>query len=152
MIKKSIVSSALIAAGLLLAALITVPARGAEKVAEKYKVIVHRSNPATTLPRELVARYFLKKTTEWPSGKAITVVDQTKDSAVRATFAQEVLKKTLAEVSAYWQQQVFSGAAVPPVEKKGDAAVVALVETTETAIGYVQADAIVGAAKVVEIE
>lgn len=148
MIKKPIVASSLIAAGLLLAALITVPARAAEK----YQVIVHKSNPATTLPRELVARYFLKKTTEWPSGKAVTAVDQTKDSAVRAAFAREVLNKTLAEVSAYWQQQVFSGAGVPPVEKKGDAAVVALVETTETAIGYVQADADIGDAKLVEIE
>lgn len=148
---KSIVSWLRIPAALLLVVSIVALVAPAQ-AAEKYKLIVHPSNPTTSVSRELVARYFLKKTTAWPSGKVIAVADQTKDSPVREAFSREVLKKTLAEVTAYWQQQVFSGSAVPPVEKKGNAAVVAFVEANEAAIGYVAADASVGAAKVIEIE
>jgi ABC-type phosphate transport system substrate-binding protein len=119
--------------------------------ADGYQVIVHSSNPATSLAREQVARYFLKKATAWPAGKSVTAVDMDKDSATRAAFSQDVLHKSVAEVTSYWQQQIFSGRAVPPVVKKSDAEVVAFVEGSEGAIGYVSAGADTGAAKVVRV-
>jgi ABC-type phosphate transport system substrate-binding protein len=144
-------ASSLILAGLLFGALVVAPARPA-RAAEGYKVIVHSSNPATSLSRDQVARYFLKKAPAWPSGRTVAPVDQFKESATREAFSRDVLKKTLAEVVFYWQQQVFSGRAVPPIEKKGDAAAVAFVESNEGAIGYVAAGASVGDAKVLRVE
>jgi ABC-type phosphate transport system substrate-binding protein len=119
--------------------------------AEGYRVIVHSSNPATTLPREQVVRYLLKKATTWPSGLAVAPVDRDKDSATRAAFSRGVLHKSVAEVAAYWQQQIFSGRAVPPPEKRSDAEVVAFVTGNEGAIGYVSEGAALGDAKVIRI-
>ncbi len=116
-----------------------------------YQVIVHSSNPASSLPREQIARYFLKKATAWPSGKPVVAVDQLKESAAREAFSPDVLKKPVAAVTAYWQQQIFSGRAVPPVEKASDAAVLAFVESNEGAIGYLSANADTGTAKVVHV-
>jgi ABC-type phosphate transport system substrate-binding protein len=124
---------------------------GDARAAEGYKVIVHSSNPATSLSREQVVRYFLKKATAWPSGKVVAPVDQEKDSATRAAFSQGVLHKSVAEVIAYWQQQIFSGRGVPPTEKRSDAEVVAFVEGNEGAIGYVSASAAAGDAKTIRI-
>lgn len=82
--------------------------------AEGYKVIVHQSNPMTSVPREQVARFFLKKVTSWPAGRSVSPVDREKDAVTRRAFSQDVLHKSVAEVTAYWQQQFFSGRAVPP--------------------------------------
>jgi hypothetical protein len=51
-----------------------------------------------------------------------------------------VLRKSVAQVLAYWQQQIYAGRAVPPPEKRIDA-VVAFVGSHEGAIGYVPDDA-----------
>jgi ABC-type phosphate transport system substrate-binding protein len=123
----------------------------AADAAEGFKLIVHSSNPATTLSREQVARYFLKKATTWPAGTAVAPVDQHKDSAARDAFSRGVLRKAVSEVIAYWQQQIFSGRGVPPPEKRGDAEIVAFVEQHEGGIGYVSEAAAVGNAKVVRI-
>lgn len=140
-----------ILAGLLFAALILAPATPG-RAAEGYKVIVHPSNPVTSLSRDQIARYFLKKTPAWPSGTTVAAVDQVKESATREAFSRDILKKTVSAVIFYWQQKVFDGLALPPVEKKGDAAVVAFVEDNEAAIGYVSAGASIGGAKVVRVE
>jgi len=124
---------------------------GGARAAGGYKVIVHPSNPDSSLSRDHLVRYFLKKSTAWPSGRAVVPVDQEKGSATRAAFSRDVLHKSVAEVTAYWQQQIFSGRAVPPPERRSDAEVVAFVEAAEGAIGYVSADAAVGDAKVVRL-
>jgi ABC-type phosphate transport system substrate-binding protein len=125
-----------LAAGLVLITSSRVPA-----AAEGYKVIVHPSNAITSLPRDQVARMFLKKTTNWPDGGPAVPVDLSDESSVRATFSKEVLKKTLSEIRSYWQQQVFSGRSVPPIEKTTDKEVIGFVEGNPKAIGYVSAGA-----------
>jgi ABC-type phosphate transport system substrate-binding protein len=120
--------------------------------ADGYKLIVHPSNPVDSLPREQVARLFLKKVTSWSGGKAVAPVDRDKDAPPRAAFSHQVLHKSVAEVTNYWQQQIFAGRAVPPAEKRTDAEVVAFVEQEEGAIGNVSADASTVRAKVVGVE
>jgi ABC-type phosphate transport system substrate-binding protein len=132
----------------LLGAAIAVPATTA---AEGYKLIVHSSNPTTSLSREQVARYFLRKVAVWPAKNGVTPVDLDKDSATRAAFSREVLRKSVAEVTSYWQQQIFSGRTLPPLVKRSAAEVVAFVESNEGAIGYVAESAAVGNAKVVQV-
>jgi ABC-type phosphate transport system substrate-binding protein len=138
-----------LALGALLTA--TLGAPEASWAAGGYKVIVHASNPATSLSREQVMRYLLKKAPVWPSGRAVEAVDLLKESATREAFSREVLQRSVDAVSAYWRQQIFSGRAVPPPEKRTDAEAVAFVEGNEGAIGYVSEGADVGDAKVVRI-
>jgi hypothetical protein len=116
-----------------------------------YKVIVHPSNPLTSLSRDQVSRLFLKKTLFWPSGARVVPVDQPDSSAVRTAFSRGVLQKSMAEVAAYWQQQIFSGKAVPPAEKSNDGQVVRFIQDNSLAVGYVSDNADVGGAKVLKI-
>ena len=58
---------------------------------------------------------------------------------------------TTAAVKSYWNQQIFSGRDVPPVEKKSDAEVLTFVRSTPGAIGYVSDAAAVDGVRVVTV-
>jgi ABC-type phosphate transport system substrate-binding protein len=118
--------------------------------AADFKLIVHPSNPATSLSRDEVSAMFLQKTTQWPGGAKVVPVDQT-EGALYADFCEAVFGKSAASMKAYWQQKIFSGRAIPPVSKSGDAAVAAFVASYPGAIGYVSAGAAAGDAKVVTL-
>jgi ABC-type phosphate transport system substrate-binding protein len=119
--------------------------------ASGYKVVVHPSNPVTSLSREELQKCFLRKSLSWPSGRAIAVVDLEKDSPTRAAFSRDVLGKSVDQVVAYWRQQIYAGRAVPPPEKASSAEVLAFVGSHEGAIGYVPEDAGTRDVKVVAV-
>ncbi len=110
-----------------------------------YRVVVHASNAASTLPRAELARLFLKKTSAWPDGRTAQPVDQGENAPARRLFSKAVLDRDVPAVRAYWQQQIFSGRGVPPPEKSSDADVLAYVRANPGAVGYVSAGAELGA-------
>lgn len=110
-----------------------------------YRVVVNSANAASSMSREDVARLFLKKLTVWPGGQAAQPVDQSKQSAARKAFSQAVLSKDVSAVESYWQQAIFSGRSVPPLEKASDAEVLAFVRANPGAVGYVSGGADLGA-------
>jgi ABC-type phosphate transport system substrate-binding protein len=126
-------------AGAALSAPAPAPAPGA------YRVVVNSANAASSMSREDVARLFLKKLTVWPGGQAAQPVDQSKQSATRKAFSQGVLTKDVSAVESYWQQAIFSGRSVPPLEKASDAEVLAFVRANPGAVGYVSGGADLGA-------
>lgn len=63
------------------------------------------------------------------------------EAAVRERFARKVLDKSPMAVKAYWNQQIFAGRDVPPLEKPSDAEVVAFVRQNPGAVGYVSGGA-----------
>jgi len=128
-------------------ALAAVPARAESG----FKVVVNPSSPVSSLSRDQVARLFLKKTLFWPNGAKVILVDQSDTSPARTAFSRGVLQKTMAEVTAYWQQQIFTGKAVPPTEKSSDAQVVRFVMDNPLAIGYVADTADVNGVKVLRV-
>ena len=137
---------------LALIALVAVPATRVQAQDAAYRVIVHASNPATQISKADLARIFLKKRTTWDSGNAVVVVDQTERSATRARFSTTVLGKDVAAMKSYWQQSLFSGRGVPPVEKGNDSQVAAFVAGNEAAIGYVSdATPLPAGVKVIEV-
>jgi ABC-type phosphate transport system substrate-binding protein len=119
-----------------LALLLLVPAVPG-RAAEGFQIIVNPANPASSLPRDLVSRIFLKKVPKWDGGQAALPVDQDGGSPVRAAFSKLVHGKSAAAVASYWQQQIFAGRDIPPAEKAGDAAVIAFVRGNPGAIGYI---------------
>jgi ABC-type phosphate transport system substrate-binding protein len=122
---------------LVLAVLMAVTAAAAEPPA--FIVIVNAAN-AAALTRQEIANVFLKRVTRWPGGGgAIAVVDALPDSPVRDDFSRSVLHRGTTAVEAYWQQQIFSGRDVPPVQKESDADIVAFVRNNRGGIGYVAA-------------
>jgi hypothetical protein len=111
---------------------------GATKAAAPtYRVIVHPSNPNTTVGRKFLEEAFLKKTTSWPGGGAIRPVDLGPTSSIRSHFSSDVLHRSVAEVKSYWQQWIFTGRGVPPPELASDDDVVKYVLKYSGAVGYV---------------
>ena len=125
------------------AALLLLAPAGA-RAQEPYRVIVNAGNGATTLTKAEVARLFMKKTVAWPGGEPVVPVDRGEDAEVRRAFSKTVLGKDVASVKGYWQQLIFTGRAVPPVEKATDAEVVAFVAANAGGIGYVSSAAPLG--------
>jgi hypothetical protein len=132
-----------LAAALLLAA--ALPAR-----AEDFKVVVHPENPAVELDPAALSQLFLRRTVRWPDGTRVEPVEPASE-ALQARFAADVHGKRLAAVKAFWNQQIFSGRDVPPVEKTSDAEVVAWVRAHRGGVGYVSAGADVTGVRAVHV-
>jgi len=122
--------------GLLLAMLLP-----AATAAADYVVVVHSSNPVSSLSKTEASRLFLRSSTVWPNGEHVKPVDLAKNSSARAAFTKEILGRSMGAIDQYWTQSVFSGRAIPPPEKRSDAEVVAYVRENPGAIGYVAAGA-----------
>lgn len=129
--------------GVILAAAVV----GAPAVAQQEDdlvVVVNAYNPFITITEDDLARIFLKKRGTWMNEQDAFPVDQTEASAVRRRFSARVLKKDVDSVKRYWQQQVFSGKAVPPPALDGDAAVLEFVRAHPYGVGYVSRSANLG--------
>jgi ABC-type phosphate transport system substrate-binding protein len=117
------------------------------------KIIVHPHNPVMRIERDRLRNIYLKKVVAWPgTGDTIRPIDLSPKLAARDLFTRKVLKKTPAQLKAYWNQQIFSGKGVPPpqVDRAQDA--VAFVLANPSAIAYVPAQVDHGDAKVIEVE
>lgn len=135
--KIRLVSAALITLAAV-AALMIRPARAAmTPTGGGFVLIVNRSNPVTALPATEVSKIFLKKAELWPDGTPVAPVDLDESSPARDAFTRAVMRKSVAAVKSYWQQEIFAGREVPPPEQPTDADVVATVRGLPGAIGYV---------------
>jgi ABC-type phosphate transport system substrate-binding protein len=117
-----------------------------------YKVIVNTDSDVTSLTKKQVSRLFLKKVTTWDNNVRVAPVDLPSNADTRGDFSKEIHGKSVSAVKAYWQQRIFSGRDVPPLEKDSDASVVAYVRSNPGAIGYVSVGADVKGVKVVDVE
>jgi ABC-type phosphate transport system substrate-binding protein len=123
--------------GLLAALLVAAPQAGAQG----YQVIVHAGNPASTMPKAMVSKLFLKQQRTWPSGTPVAPVDLAREAAPRAAFSTAVHGRPVASIEEYWLQQVFAGKDEPPATQRDDAAVIAFVSANPGGVGYVSASA-----------
>jgi ABC-type phosphate transport system substrate-binding protein len=121
-----------------------------------FVVIVAASNPATSIKRQELARFFLKKTGRWSDGRGVVPVDLSAGSPVRSAFTQSVLSVEgmgkISAVQSFWLQQVYSGKSTPPPVKPADADVIAFITANPGAIGYVGAAPAAGTVKVLAIK
>lgn len=124
---------------------------GSAAATDDYKVIVHPENPVSTVDRTFLRDIYLRKATDWTGARPMRPIDLAKRFSVRDRFAQEVLRKTPAQLKTYWNQQIFSGKGVPPPEAESTAAAVAYVLANPGAIAYLPTDADPGKAKVIKV-
>jgi ABC-type phosphate transport system substrate-binding protein len=120
--------------------------------ADGFKVVVNEARGMSSLPRAQVSAMLLKKVSEWSDGTPVAPVDQAAASAVRQKFSSRVHGKEAAAVKSYWQQQIFAGRGVPPVEMASDDQVLAYVRSHPGAIGYVSDAAATDGVKVLTVE
>ena len=114
-------------------------------------VIVNADNPITSASQEQVANYFLKKETSWSNGMKVVPVYQEETSSIHAQFAKRIIGKTVSALKAYWNQNIFSGRAIPPAIKTSDQKVVSFVGSNQGAIGYVSGSAGLSGVKVLKV-
>jgi TonB family protein len=117
----------------------------------KYVIIVHPDNPTTFLSGQEVSFLFLKNTTQWNHGTDVEPVDLSAPSGVRDAFSEDIHGRPVAAIQSYWQQQIFSGRGVPPLEVKSDAEVVAYVRDHPGAVGYVSSSVSLSGVKTVSV-
>jgi ABC-type phosphate transport system substrate-binding protein len=118
---------------------------------QSYKIIVNKSNPATSVSKKEASDYFLKKKAKWPDGTAVTPIDLSSSSKVREEFSQQIHGKSTAAVRNFWQQAAFSGTASAPVEKPNDNEIIEFVKKNPGAIGYVSSSANTSDVKILTI-
>ncbi len=128
-------------------ALVGAGAFGSEPRPAGIRLIVHPSNPLTSVEQKVAADAFLKKITRWPNDVPIRPVDLHPDAAARKRFSDEVLHRSVPAVKSYWQQLVFSGRQVPPPELESEEQVVRYVLKNPGGIGYVSAGVNIEGAK-----
>ena len=135
---------------LVFVSLLAAPRRA--EVTPKFKVIANNSVDVTDLSRKEISKLFLKKVTKWDDNTDVYPVDLPAGSSIREMFSEIIHQKSIPAVKAYWQQQIFSGSALPPSEKASEQAVISYVRETRGAIGYVSADADVRGVRVLRVE
>lgn len=117
----------------------------------EWKVIVHPSNPVTSISKPRLARFLLKSATAWDNGNKVMPVDQKVTSATRDAVSRAVHGKSARVIKNWWNQQIFAGKGVPPPELASDTKVVAYVLGNPGAIGYVDSATVTGDAKVIPL-
>jgi ABC-type phosphate transport system substrate-binding protein len=120
---------------LVLAGAVPVPAFAPQD--PTFVVIVNTANPVDSISADQLSKIFLKKIRQWEGNRAIHVVEQRTSARIRSVFAEQIHRRSVSAVSAYWQQQIFSGRAVPPPERSADSEIVDYVAGSIDAIGYV---------------
>ena len=118
---------------------------------DNVKIIVNPANTISSITVSELSNIFLKKVSKFDNGDKAVPVDQVADSPVRVSFSDQYLGKSVSAVKNYWNQQLFSGAGVPPEEKQNDAAVINFVKANAGAIGYVSSGASITEVKVLNV-
>ena len=116
-----------------------------------FRLIVHPTNPVTTLRAAQISKLFLGKQTKWSNGQPAQPVDQVESSPVRRKFSQAIHGMDVPSVKSFWQEVVFSGRGEPPPERASDADVVAYVRVNPNAVGYLSDTTATDAVKVITV-
>ena len=117
---------------LLILILTTAPAPAEPAPLPDVVVIVHPSNPPSSISRDQLARLWLYGG-RWQNGHLIQPVDLPPGSEIRRAFTIRILRRTVRSVEAHWQQHEDRR----PHLATTDAEVVEHVRGHPGAIGYV---------------
>lgn len=128
-----------------LSALLSISANSLAEVA----VIVNPAN-SNALSESDVSRAFLGKLKKFADGQAIEAVNSAAGNAVRIEFQQKALKKSAAQIKAYWSKRLFSGKGKPLKELSTDQDIIDFVTNTPNAIGYIDSSKVTGSVKVIK--
>jgi ABC-type phosphate transport system substrate-binding protein len=112
-------------------------------------VIVNKANPVTSLGASELRPIFQTTKTRWSSGGDATPLNLPSENKLRQDFDQAVLGVDPARASRYWQDRKIRGGARPPKHLPHSAAVLAAVAADPSAVGYVNANEVTKAVKVV---
>lgn len=119
--------------------------------APTYVLVVHKDSPINTLHANMIKRIFLGKTKRWSNGNAITLI-YNKKTDTHTAFSNDLLRKSPRQLSAYWKRNLFSGKSMLPKTVYGNEAVKQLISTQQSAISYIDSDALDDSVKILRIK
>jgi len=102
----------------------------------EFKVIVHRSSAIDSMTRKELSDVFLKKTANWKNKNQIQPLDLKYENPIRMIFSKLIHQRSPEFVKNYWQQKIFAGYELPPLEKTEEE-VLRIVSQDPNAIGYI---------------
>lgn len=105
-------------------------------------VIVNPANTSSVNAEEVVRIYTGRS-------NAFNAVNLAESVPLRAQFDEKGVGRTSAQLKAHWSKLVFTGKGTPPAELASEEAVLDFVANNPQAIGYVSADKVTAAVKVV---
>jgi ABC-type phosphate transport system substrate-binding protein len=114
-------------------------------------VVVHPNSPLKQLTAVEVSDLYLGRIRSIRDGQRLTVLDQSRDSPLRARFFSLLNGMDLHRLNAYWARLQFSGDTQPPASLPDSQTVIELVRRDPLAIGYIDAAAITAAVRPVLI-
>jgi len=112
-------------------------------------IVVAAGCPVNHLTSEQVAKIYLGKMTVFPGGGEAIPLDQKDDSPARSEFYRKVVKKSPAQLSAYWARLIFAGDGQPPQQMEGDLAIRKAVAGSVKAIGYIERNEVDRSVKII---
>lgn len=112
-------------------------------------VVVNAANPVNSLSRRELVDLYMGRTQYFSDGKQVLRLDQAPDSGDRARFYRVLVNKSTAEINGYWARLLFTGRASPPQAVDDSKAVLDIVRSNKSAIGYVRAEDVDASVKVV---
>ena len=102
-----------------------------------YRVVVHSTNPTEVLSRKELSEMFLKKVETWDHGKAVHPVDLSDNSLIRNNFTEEIHRKDIDKIIAYWSKEFFKNQIASPPQMINEIDVITYIESDSGAIGYI---------------
>ena len=108
--------------------------------AEQLRIIANRSVPVATLDAGTVKKIYLGKLKVWDNGMKVVFV-KLGDGPSTDAFLRSYVKKNASSFKRYWKKKVFTGGGNAPKVFEKERDLVAYVETTKGAIGYVSSKA-----------
>lgn len=100
------------------------------------QVIVNNDAGVSNVSSETVKNVFLGKTTKLDNGTKVTFA-VLKGGSAHESFLNDVVGKSPSQFLSYWRKLAFSGKGSMPQEFDSEDALVAYVQSTPGAIGYV---------------
>ncbi|MBF0308158.1 MAG: hypothetical protein HQL56_01355 [Magnetococcales bacterium] len=102
-------------------------------------VVVNAENSLSSLTPSQVSDLFLGRSTTFPDGSYVTVIDQSRASPIRQHFFKGLNGMSLNQVNSYWARLTFSGRVLPPETAEGSQQVLRRIRENRMAIGYLDA-------------
>jgi len=103
-------------------------------------VIVNAKSGVRSMSDKEVADLYLGRARTFATGQFALPLDLPAGTPLRSRFLQEVTGRGVAEIDAYFAQQLFAGRRTPPQVMPDTAAVIDMVRNHPGAIGYLDRD------------
>lgn len=114
-------------------------------------VVSSSKSSVVSLTKDQAAAIYLGKTSAWPDGKLVKLLDQPESAALNEQFYSKLTGKSQAQVKAVWARLVFSGKATQPQQAPSTAEMKQLVNSNSDAIGYIEKSAVDASVKVLMV-